>query len=122
MLPNVKLLDVTRDDVDRIAAWLLDTEVSSRWFGEYSTGDPVHPAYEPEHMVEASDSEWSTVFDRPYRMIYSIYTDSAQHIGETRVLLHEGKTAEISANVRRLQIDPWERMATYLAFAVGKPK
>ena len=104
MLPNVKLLDVTRDDVDRIAAWLLDTEVSSRWFGEYSTGDPVHPAYEPEHMVEASDSEWSTVFDRPHRMIYSIYTDSAQHIGETRVLLHEGKTAEISLLIGRKEL------------------
>ena len=104
MLPNVKLLDVTRDDVDRIAAWLLDTEVSSRWFGEYSTGDPVHPAYEPEHMVEASDSEWNTVFDRPHRMIYSIYTDSAQHIGETRVLLHEGKTAEISLLIGRKEL------------------
>ena len=104
MLPNVKLLDVTRDDVDRIASWLRDTEVSSRWFGEYSTGEPVHPAYEPEHMVEASDTEWSTVFDRPHRIIYSIYTDKAQHIGETRVLLHVDKPAEVSLLIGRKEL------------------
>ncbi|MCH2321001.1 MAG: GNAT family N-acetyltransferase [SAR202 cluster bacterium] len=104
MLPNVKLTEVTRDDVDRIAYWLRDPDVSSRWFGEYAVGDPVHPAYEPEHMVEASDTEWSNVFHQPYRKIYSIYTTEAQHIGEARILRNENAPAEISLLIGRKEL------------------
>ena len=42
MLPIVQLRQVTRNDVRRIANWLGDEEVASRWFGHYACGDPVH--------------------------------------------------------------------------------
>ena len=38
MLPIVQLRHVTRDDVQRIARWLSDDEVSSRWFGHLFIG------------------------------------------------------------------------------------
>ena len=42
MLPEVTLRGVSRDDVDRIAWWLEDRELSTRWLGHYGCGDPVH--------------------------------------------------------------------------------
>ena len=62
MLPEITLREVVRGDVDRIAAWLADEEVSSRWFGHYACGDPVHRGYEPDHMLEAPQTEWDRVF------------------------------------------------------------
>ena len=65
MLPTVTLQGVSRDDVDRIGWWLQDDEISSRWFGHYACGDPVHRGYDPEHMLEAGQSEWDRVFNDP---------------------------------------------------------
>ena len=85
VLPEVVLKDVTRADVARIAIWLDDEDVSSRWFGHYACGDPVHRGYEPVHMGTASDSEWDRVFDRdPRRFIFSIYCKDHGHIGEAK--------------------------------------
>ena len=58
MLPEVTLKEVVREDVYRVAWWLEDEEVSSRWFGHYSCGDPVHRGYEPAGMLEASAADW----------------------------------------------------------------
>ena len=63
MLPIVQLRHVTRNDVQRIARWLADDEVSSRWFGHYACGDPVHRGYEPSLMLGASTEDWVRVFD-----------------------------------------------------------
>ena len=62
MLPIVSLRSVSRDDVDRVAWWLEDAEVSSRWFGQYAWGEPIHRSYEPAHMLESSDYEWRHIF------------------------------------------------------------
>ena len=108
MLPNVIVRDVSRADVDRIADWLTDEEVASRWFGHYAFGDPVHRGYEPGHMLEASDSEWGRVFRTgPHRVILSICDERGEHIGEVQLLSDGSGGAELSLLVGRK--DLWHR-------------
>ena len=101
MLPDVTLEDVSRDDVDRVAWWLEDDEISSRWFGHYGCGDPVHRGYDPNHMLEASDWEWQSVFGDPHRRIFSIYSDEKEHVGEAQFLLDGKGGAELSLLIGR---------------------
>ena len=101
MLPPLTLRDVSRDDVDRVSWWLEDGEISSRWFGHYACGDPIHRGYDPQQMLEATELEWKRVFGDPQRLIYSIYTDSAEHIGEAQVLLDGRDGAELSLLIGR---------------------
>ena len=107
MLQNVTLKSVSRADVDRIAWWLEDEELSSRWFGHYGCGDPVHRGYDPKHMLEASDWEWQSVFGDPHRHIFSIYTGEKEHVGECQVLLDGEGGAELSLLIGRK--DMWHR-------------
>ncbi len=75
-------------DVSRVAAWLHDDDVSSRWFRHYACGDPVHRGYEPDQMLTASESEWDHVFRfDPGRLIYFVYSDLDEHVS-LRVLVH----------------------------------
>ena len=104
MLPNVTLKAVSRDDVDRIAWWLEDDEISSRWFGHYGCGDPVHRGYDPNHMLESSDWEWQSVFDDPHRRISSIYSDENEHVGEAQLLLDGHGGAELSLLIGRKEL------------------
>ncbi len=101
MLPEVTLRNVTRDDVDRIAWWLEDVDLSNRWFGRYSSDDPVHPGYDPRHMIEASDWEWDRTFDNPGRAIFSIYNSADEHVGECQVHLDGEGGAELSVIIGR---------------------
>ena len=101
MLPNVTLKAVSRDDVDNVGWWLEDDDVSSRWFGHYGCGDPVHRGYDPQHMLESSDWEWQSVFDDPHRLIFSIYNESEEHVGESQVLLDGSGDAEFSLLIGR---------------------
>ena len=101
MLPEVTLKSVSRDDVDRIAWWLQDDDLSSRWFGHYGTDDPVHPGYDPSHMLEASDWEWRRTFGDPRRAIYSIYNTADEHVGECQVQLDGEGGAELSVIIGR---------------------
>ena len=101
MLPNVTLRAVSRDDVDNVGWWLEDEDVSSRWFGHYGCGDPVHRGYDPQHMLESSDWEWQSVFGDPHRMIFSIYSDMNEHVGECQVLLDGSGGAELSLLIGR---------------------
>ena len=101
MLPEVTLRDVSRDDVDRVAWWLEDVELSSRWFGLYGCGDPVHRGYDPRHMLEATSVEWERVFRDPYRLIYSICNEKNEHIGECQVVLDDDGGAELSLLIGR---------------------
>ena len=101
MLPVVSLRDVSRDDVDRIGWWLEDEAVSSKWFGHYACGDPVHRGYEPRHMLEASEGEWGTAFNDSTRLIYSIYAEDGDHIGESQILLDGKGSAELSLLIGR---------------------
>ena len=77
MLPNTQIRAVSRADVDRIGEWLGDNQISSKWFGHYGCGEPIHRGYDPSHMLESGDSEWHQVFDNPNRMIFSLYNDEA---------------------------------------------
>ena len=107
MLPEVTLRDVSRDDVDRIAWWLDVEEVSSRWFGHYGCGDPIHRGYDSRHMLEASGLEWESVFSDPHRLIYSIFNEREEHIGECQVILDNEGGAELSLLIGRK--DLWHR-------------
>ena len=102
MLPSVALKPVFRADVTRVAAWLRDDEVSSRWFGHYACGDPVHRGYEPDQMLTASESEWDHVFRfDPRRSIYSVYSDLDEHVGECQVSVDDRGGAELSVLIGR---------------------
>ncbi len=108
MLPIVQLRHVTRDDVQRIAGWLSDDDVSSRWFGHYACGDPVHRGYEPGLMLGASTEDWVRVFDRDrQRMIFSIYSSEEGHIGECQAVFDENCDVEISLLIGRKEL--WHR-------------
>ena len=108
MLPEITLREVVRGDVDRIAAWLADEEVSSRWFGHYACGDPVHRGYEPDHMLEAPQTEWDRVFRHdPRRFIFSIYSETDEHLGGGQIMADDEGGAEISLLVGRK--DLWHR-------------
>ena len=108
MLPIVQLRHVTRDDVQRISGWLTDNEVSSRWFGHYACGDPVHRGYEPGLMLDASNEDWVRVFDRDrQRLIFSIYSSEEGHIGECQAVFDQNNDVEISLLVGRK--DLWHR-------------
>ena len=101
MLPEVTLKSVSRDDVDRIAWWLQDDDLSSRWFGRYGVDDPVHPGYDPHHMLEASDWEWRRTFADSRRAIFSIYSVADEHVGECQVQLDGEGGAELSVLIGR---------------------
>ena len=108
MLPIVQLRNVTRDDVQRIADWLSDYEVSSRWFGHYACGDPVHRGYEPGLMLGASGEDWARVFDRGRRrLIFSIYAGDEGHVGESQAVFDDNGDVEISLLIGRK--DLWHR-------------
>ncbi|MDA1279565.1 MAG: GNAT family N-acetyltransferase [Chloroflexi bacterium] len=89
----VELRPVTRDDVNRIAEWLTDPEVSEAWFGRYTYGDPAHLGYEPNKMIDADEEAWNLIFHdphhEPHRDIFSIYTLSGEHIGEGQLSIDE---------------------------------
>jgi RimJ/RimL family protein N-acetyltransferase/cytidylate kinase len=101
MLPEMTLKSVSRDDVDRIAWWLQDGDLSSRWFGRYGVDDPVHPGYDPRHMLEASDWEWRRTFGDPRRAIFSIYNTADEHVGECQVQWDGEGGAELSVLIGR---------------------
>lgn len=108
MLPKVELREVTRADVDRVARWLEDPEVSARWFGHYACGDPIHRGYDPDHMLEASDTEWRRVFrSNTHRAIFSIYGDHGEHVGECQMLSDDRGGTELSLLIGRR--DLWHR-------------
>ena len=104
MLPTVTLQGVSRDDVDRIGWWLQDDEISSRWFGHYACGDPVHRGYDPEHMLEAGQSEWDRVFNDPLRRLLSVYTEDRGHVGECFVVYDGRGGAELSVLIGQKEL------------------
>ena len=105
MLPIIQLRHVTRDDVKRIARWLNDEEVASRWFGHYACGDPVHRGYEPTLMLSANNEDWIRVFDHNRgHLIFSIYAGGEGHIGECQAVFDEHGDVEISLLIGRREL------------------
>ena len=101
MLPNTHIRSVSRADVDRIGGWLGDDQISSSWFGHYGCGEPIHRGYDPNYMLESGDAEWHQVFDNPNRMIFSLYNDEGDHIGESQIVLDHNSGAELALLIGR---------------------
>ncbi len=113
MLPTIQLRRVTRDDVKRIARWLNDEEVASRWFGHYACGDPVHRGYEPTLMLSANNEDWIRVFDHNRgHLIFSIYAGGEGHIGECQAVFDEHGDVEISLLIGRREL--WQHGLAHL--------
>ena len=87
--PQVRLQPVSREDVQRIADWLEDRDVSDSWYGRDEEGVPIHIAYRPREMARATPEVWADVFLGPDRRLYSIYVDGEGHIGEIQVELED---------------------------------
>ena len=82
MFPAVTLVTPTRDDIQRMADWLSDTEVNTVWYGVGEDGKPLHTSYLPEAVLAGGESEWDHVFNDENRTIYSVYSEAREHIGE----------------------------------------
>ena len=95
MLPNVRLTEVSIEDVQRMAIWLKDPEVMGSWYGADEKGKPLHVGYSPHVMLQASEEEWKRVFDDEIRRIFSIHDTHEGHIGEAQMVieppLHEAQ-------------------------------
>tara|TARA_B100000315_G_C14419161_1_gene514699 strand:+ start:211 stop:798 length:588 start_codon:yes stop_codon:yes gene_type:complete len=87
MLPEVALMPPTREDVERLIDWLNDSEVSSLWYGQGEDGLPLHIGYSPHRVRQATDAEWSRVFESDDRKIFAIYTGAGEHIGEGQLVI-----------------------------------
>ena len=101
MLPNTQIRAGSSAAVDLIGEWLGDNQISSKWFGHYGCGEPIHRGYDPSHMLESGDSEWHKVFDNPNRMIFSLYNDEGDHIGESQIILDHDSGAELAILIGR---------------------
>ena len=95
MVPDVRLTDVTREDVERMASWLENSEVMTLWYGADEDGEPLHIGYSPKAALKASDDEWERIFNDPDRKIFSVYDANEGHIGEAQMVieapLHEAQ-------------------------------
>ena len=87
MLPDVKLVRVIRDDVNRMVEWLQDEWVNASWYGADAQGKPLHIGYSPKHMLEATDTKWSEIFENEERTILSVLTADLEHIGEGQIVI-----------------------------------
>ena len=95
MVPDVRLTDVSREDVERMATWLQNPEVMTMWYGADDDGEPLHIGYSPKTAMQAGDDEWERIFNDPDRKIFSVYDANEGHIGEAQMLieapLHEAQ-------------------------------
>ena len=48
---------------------------------------PLHTGYSPPRILQASDAEWSRVFENDDRKIFSICTTDGEHIGEAQLAI-----------------------------------
>ena len=83
MFPKIRLVSLTREDVERVAEWLDDPDVNSLWFGEDENGDPLHMGYSPREVLSAPEEQWDQAMpDEERRKVFSVYTTEGEHIGE----------------------------------------
>ena len=87
MIPDVRLVMVIRQDVERMGSWLRDGDVSASWYGTDGQGEAFHIGYLPRHMVEATPWEWNQVFRDDDRKIFSVLTSDGEHIGEGQMAI-----------------------------------
>lgn len=87
MFPAITLQPPTREDVRRLADWLDDSEVTSFWYGQGDDQVPLHIGYSPHRVLQASDADWSRVFEDQNRKIFSVYIQDGEHIGEAQLVI-----------------------------------
>ena len=87
MLPEVRLTEVSMEDVKRIAEWLEDEEVNASWYGANEQGEPLHIGYSPRQMLEATPTEWNEVFGNEPRKFFSVLNADGEHIGEGQMVI-----------------------------------
>ena len=87
MLPEVRLTQVSRDDVERLAQWLQDPEVNASWCGANEEGEPIHIGYSPKAILQAGAEEWNRVFHNETRLVFSVHTADGEHIGEGQMVI-----------------------------------
>ena len=87
MLPEVRLSEITREDVGRMAEWLRDKEVNASWYGADEEGEPLHIGYTPAHILQVSEEEWQEVFHSDVRKVYSVHSADGDHIGEGQIVI-----------------------------------
>jgi RimJ/RimL family protein N-acetyltransferase len=94
-MPDIRLSELSREDVTRIYEWLQDPEIRDSWYGADESGEAMHIGYSPKNIAEASEEDWKDAFQNETRKIYSIYDEKEGHIGECQMLieppLHEAQ-------------------------------
>ena len=87
MFPQIALNSLTRDDVQRMAEWLEDSEVNALWYGVGDDGQALHMGYSPQEILAAPEAEWdSALEDEEFRKVFSVYTSEGEHIGEGQLV------------------------------------
>ena len=107
MLTEITLASPTKEDVQRLSAWLEDPEVNASWYGLGDDGKPLHAGYVPSHVLGA-DEEWERVFNDENRRVFSIYTGEGDHIGEGQLVI-EWPLQEAQAYVLVGRKDLWHQ-------------
>ena len=87
MVPQIRLTEVSRQDVERMARWLEDSEVMGSWYGADEKGEPRHIGYSPHRTLNFGQEEWDRVFNGEERKIYSVYDANEGHIGEAQIVI-----------------------------------
>ena len=87
MFPEIKLLDVTPEDVERVEGWLDDHEVNTLWYGVDEDQIPIHIGYSPHAIKSASEVDFDLTFQDESRKIFSIYTTDGSHIGDGQLVI-----------------------------------
>lgn len=88
MLPEVNLSVPSKEDIERLAVWLEDTEVNSSWYGLGDDGKPLHAGYAPAQVLEGDEQEWDRVFGDENRRVFAVYTTDREHIGEGQLVIN----------------------------------
>ncbi len=95
MVPDVRLQDVSIEDVERMARWLENPDVLAMWYGADEKGEPLHIGYSPKTILNADEETWAHIFHDEERKIFSVYDANEGHVGEAQMLidppLHEAQ-------------------------------
>ena len=87
MFPEVTLVTPTREDIQRMADWLDDSEVNAVWYGVGDDGKALHTSYTPEVILAGGSEEWDQTFTDENRTIFSVYSGDGEHIGEGQLAI-----------------------------------
>jgi RimJ/RimL family protein N-acetyltransferase len=87
MFPEVTLVTPTREDIQRMADWLDDSEVNAVWYGVGDDGKALHTSYTPEVILAGGSEEWDQTFTNENRTIFSVYSGDGEHIGEGQLAI-----------------------------------